>query len=241
MQKLIIKKKNKSSQRPLKNLATLILAAGQASRFGSAKQVAILNNEPMLSHSVSIARKNTPSNVHVVVGAYKNLVTEHLPQDVNIIENKYWQQGLGCSLATGIKLICDYYQREETRKQGSWHKKLLPRKVKSVATIDGVLILLADQVAITTQDIKRLITSWQAAPTRIHCAFYNSQCGVPAIFPASYFEQLQTLNQDVGAKRVLMNSESKRQISMPNAGIDIDTPEQLIQWQRAQNIETAHL
>jgi molybdenum cofactor cytidylyltransferase len=52
--------------------------------------------------------------------------------------------------------------------------------------------------------------------------------GVPAIFPRSYFQQLQGLTEDSGAKTLLSNTElSVTEIAMPEAELDIDRPEDL--------------
>jgi CTP:molybdopterin cytidylyltransferase MocA len=47
----------------------LVLAAGQASRFGSAKQLAILDGRPLLEHAVRAITASVIGRVIVVLGA----------------------------------------------------------------------------------------------------------------------------------------------------------------------------
>ncbi|WIO74669.1 nucleotidyltransferase family protein [Porticoccaceae bacterium LTM1] len=175
------------------------MAAGQAERFGSCKSLALLNGKPFLQHVIDAVTPIANNQIFAVTGRYHEEIKKQFPK-LSLIENKQWQQGLGSSISRGAKALSDEYE--------------------------NLLIVLADQVAIKTDDIKALMESHQ--PNQITCAFYSEKCGVPAIFSKSYFSQLLELNSDQGAKALLSNSENNVvTISMKRAALDIDTLDQL--------------
>ena len=87
------------------------------------------------------------------------------------------------------------------------------------------MITLADQVAVTADDLRQLVSRWEQHPDRIVAAQYDDTIGVPAIFPADLFRELAELQGDRGA-RVLLSRYPERVIGvpMPSAAQDIDTP-----------------
>lgn len=92
----------------------------------------------------------------------------------------------------------------------------------------GALIALADQVAVTADDLRRLVSRWEQQPDHIVAALYDETIGVPAIFPADLFPELAGLRGDRGA-RALLSRYPERVIGvpMPSAAQDIDTPADL--------------
>ncbi|MDA9347753.1 nucleotidyltransferase family protein [Porticoccaceae bacterium] len=175
----------------------LVLAAGAASRFGSAKQLLNYRGRSLVQHCIDKANRLCPGRVFVVLGANQELI-EPLISDAKIIRNHYWQQGLGVSIAAGIDNID-------------------PQS-------DGLLILLADQVALTTDELNLLLDAFDGSNTV--AAHYAGRHGVPAIFPRSLYAELRALSGDSGAKALLQRSDVNiTEIDLPNAAMDIDTPE----------------
>jgi molybdenum cofactor cytidylyltransferase len=91
------------------------------------------------------------------------------------------------------------------------------------------MLLLADQAAVSADDLKRLARAWRRQPQYIAAALYAGTSGVPAIFPRSAFRDLAELRGDVGA-RVLLRRSADRvvRVPMPSAALDVDTPEDLL-------------
>ena len=89
----------------------------------------------------------------------------------------------------------------------------------------GAPIALADQVAVTADDLRRLVTRWEQRPDRIVAAQYAGTTGVPAIFPVDLFGELAELQGDRGA-RALLSRYADRVVAvpMPSAAQDVDTP-----------------
>ena len=92
-----------------------------------------------------------------------------------------------------------------------------------------MLIALADQAAVTTEDLRRLAGVWRRDPASIAAAQYAGGVGVPAIFPRWCFRELNELRGDRGAQ-VLLHRHVDRlvRLPMPSAELDIDRPEDLL-------------
>ena len=90
-------------------------------------------------------------------------------------------------------------------------------------------MLLGDQVAVTTDDLRRLFAAWQQHPILIAAALYSGAPGLPAIFPRWAFSDLLELRGDRDPRAVLRrNVDRLVRVPMQNAGVELDTPEDLL-------------
>jgi molybdenum cofactor cytidylyltransferase len=181
----------------------LVLAAGAARRFGSPKQLARLGGEPLLLRAVTRATEVAGHAVSVVLGAHAAAIAPMLRHSpASVVVNRQWEEGLASSLRAGLANL--------------------------PGSTEAVLVTLADQVAVTGFDLRRLISSWRQQPDLVIAATYEGRTGVPAIFPHHCFPALLELRGDVGARQVLHRmADQCVRIAMPNAGLDVDTPEEL--------------
>lgn len=91
------------------------------------------------------------------------------------------------------------------------------------------MLVLADQAAVTAEDLRRLATTWRRQPDYIVAAQYGATLGAPAIFPAASFRDLAELRGDRGAQALFKrNPDRVIRVPMDSASIDIDTPEDLL-------------
>ena len=191
-------------------LYAIVLAAGASTRFGSPKQLVRIAGRPLLHAVVTRAAEVTGNALIVVLGAGAGELApllKHSPGSV--IVNRHWREGLASSIRAGV-----------TR---------LP------AACSAVLLLLADQAAVSADDLRRLAGSWRKQPQHIAAALYGGFCGAPAIFPRSSFRALSELRGDSGARALLMrNPDRVVRVPMPSAAIDIDTPEDLLALEAAK-------
>lgn len=190
----------------------LILAAGNASRFGSCKQLADWNGQPLLATSIETARTLEPAHIFIVGGAFYPQLLQALPEleakskrptdrPIELLEFPAWNLGVGHSLAFGIKYL-----------QNS----------------NPVLVLLGDQPLISAQDLRNLYRIWHRNPDKIACASFANTLGVPAIFPAHFKARLYECRGDRGAKNLLLRYPNQVvPVAMPSAEFDIDTPADL--------------
>jgi len=182
----------------------MVLAAGAASRFGSAKQLVRVAGRPLLHTSVSRAVDVAGAATIVVLGSYATELVpllRHTP--ATIVINRDWREGIGSSIRTGVGRL--------------------------PAACNGVLVMLADQAAVTSEDLRRLVNAWKRQPEYAAAALYCGGVGAPAIFPRSRFNELAELRGDAGARQLLQrNPDRLVRVPMESAALDIDTPEDLL-------------
>jgi len=193
-----------SSTRSADGLYAIVLAAGASTRFGSAKQLVRLAGRPLLHTVVTRASEVTGNALIVVLGsgaAQLAPLLKHSPGSVVI--NQEWREGLASSIRAGVARL--------------------------PAACSAVMLLLADQAAVTAEDLKRLAGSWRKQPQHMAAALYSGSCGAPAIFPRSSFRSLSELRGDTGARALLVrNPDRVVRVPMPSAAVDLDTPEDLL-------------
>jgi molybdenum cofactor cytidylyltransferase len=79
-----------------------------------------------------------------------------------------------------------------------------------------------------------LVSAWNGQDTVLAASVYSGQLGVPAIFPRWCFTELLQLRGDQGAKAIINRHASRLvHVPMPNAALDLDTPEDIAAAQEA--------
>ena len=185
-------------------LHAVVLAAGASTRFGSPKQLVRVAGRPLLHSALARAADVAGSAVSVVLGAHAAELTPLLTHSqALIVINRDWREGIASSIRAGVS-------------------RLPP-------SCNAVLLMLADQAAVTAEDLKRLVSAWRRQPDYIVAARYGMTTGVPAVFPRSVFSDLTALRGDTGARALLQrNPDRVVRVPMASAAIDIDTPEDLL-------------
>lgn len=185
------------------NVHVLVLAAGASTRLGQPKQLVQINGRPALHIALSNAVSVAANAVTVVIGANAGALTyllSHSP--ASSIVNRAWEEGIASSIRIGLSVV--------------------------PSSADAVMIVLGDQVCVTSDDLKRLLAAWNANETYIAAATYERAVGVPAIFPRWALAELAQLRGDEGARKILQrNLDRVVRVPMSNAGFDLDTPEDL--------------
>lgn len=188
----------------------LVLAAGASTRLGQPKQLVRLDGRPLLHTMVTHAVAAAGHAVTVVLGAHAQelaMLLKHSP--ASVIINRQWEEGLGASIRCGIAAL--------------------------PPACDAVLIMLADQVGLTGDDLKRLMSAWKGQDGVIAASLYSGTVGVPAIFPHWCFAELMALRGDRGARMLLLrHTDRLTRVPMSNAAHDLDTPEQLANLRRVR-------
>lgn len=187
-------------------IGIVVLAAGNASRFGAPKQQVPVEGVPLVRRAAEAA-VNAGANVVVVTGAYRQPVEKLLSGlPVSLAFNPDWQLGMGGSIACGVRHL-----------------------QKGADAVDAIIISLADQPMITTTELTQLIGAHRQTPGRIVAAKYDGVLGPPCLFPQAYFKDLADLHGARGARVVLERyADEVDALSIPMAAIDIDTPEDYV-------------
>jgi molybdenum cofactor cytidylyltransferase len=185
-------------------LYAIVLAAGASSRFGSPKQLVRVNGRPLMHTVVSRAVEVAGHSTLVVLGANAAELAPLLGHSpVTVVINRDWAEGLASSIRAGVARLPGF--------------------------CTGVMLVLADQPAVTAEDLRRLAGTWRRQPEYIVAAQYGATLGAPAIFPSTSFRDLSGLRGDRGASALFhRNPDRVVRVPMESASLDIDTPEDLL-------------
>jgi CTP:molybdopterin cytidylyltransferase MocA len=179
----------------------IVLAAGEASRFGSAKQLALLDGQPMLEHSLRAITAAPVGRVVLVLGAGAEEVAAGIDlHGAEPLVCPRWQEGQAASLACGLAELSD---------------------------CDAVVVTLGDQPRISPDAIRRVIATRGPGALAVR-ATYGGDPGHPVLLERRLFARMRNVTGDHGARNLLM-SVSVREIACDDlgGGEDVDTPAEL--------------
>jgi molybdenum cofactor cytidylyltransferase len=153
-------------------VAGLVLAAGGSERYGSPKQVAVLEGRPLLEHVVTALVDSALERIVVVLGSNgpRVLVEADLgPAEIVICRD--WAEGMSASLKAGIGAVSD---------------------------AQAALVVLGDQPRLSTASVTRVLDARRPGVDFIR-ATYGGKPGHPALLESAIFERIHGLQGDRGA------------------------------------------
>jgi len=185
------------------SLFAIVLAAGSARRFGSTKQLALFEDQPLVTRAARTAESVCGSRSILVAGSdWQRVAAACAPLQGFMVINPSFADGIASSIASAV------------------------RSVSVVA--DAVLLMLADQPLVTAEQIALLVDAWKTRPDSICASSYAGTVGPPVIFPAHIFPELMDLRGDRGAKAVIdANRDKLISVRLDEAAVDVDCPEDL--------------
>jgi CTP:molybdopterin cytidylyltransferase MocA len=178
----------------------LVLAAGAGTRFGSSKQLALLEGRPLLEHAVRAMTASPVGRVLVVLGSEAEDVAAGIDlRGAEVLLCRRWEEGQSASLASGLA---------------------------ELSHCEAVVVTLGDQPRISPDAIRRVIAArGDAAAVR---ATYGGEPGHPVLLEHDLFERLRDVTGDHGARNLLV-SVPTREVPCDDlgGGEDVDTPAEL--------------
>ena len=101
--------------------------------------------------------------------------------------------------------------------------------------VDAIVLLVCDQPFVDAFRIKQLIALRVQTEKSIVASSYANTLGVPALFDRSCFRELLALDDESGAKAIILsNPERVAELPFPQGEIDIDTMED---WEEFKTLE----
>lgn len=192
----------------MKSCAALILAAGAASRWANGPKVlASWDGRPLIDHVADVARAAGAAPIYRVLGAHREVIEAVVaPSDVSTVFNPRWADGLGASLACGMRA-------------------LLADPVASDCA--GVLILLGDQPLVSGSTLRALRERHERSG---HGLVFSSsgegRRGPPAFVARRFWPELTGLSGEEGARTLAVaHPDQVAIVSAPESAADIDTAE----------------
>lgn len=182
----------------------IILAAGNSSRLGEAKQLLAYRDKSLLRKVVDEALSLSQAWTIVVTGAEKEAIEQELSTTgVTIAYNADWPQGMASSIRTGVLEM----------------QRLQPQ-------ITACIISVCDQPFVTKEILLHLVEQHQETIRDIVASAYAGTGGVPVLFSKKYFAILLNLKGQEGAKKLLSIYQNEVLLVPFDKGeIDIDTRE----------------
>lgn len=186
-----------------KGPVVVLLAAGAGRRFGALKQLASIDDEPMVRRVARmLLRLRRP--LLVVTGAGGDAVAAALAGlPAACVPNPDWRDGLGASLGAGIRAVRDRFP-----------------------DASAALVCLADHPWLDARALETMLERHAQDPMRIFAADHAGEPGPPVLFPADCLPGLAAWRGAEGAQAWLRR-QGPRVERMPLDVADVDTPADL--------------
>ena len=179
----------------------MVLAAGAATRFGGAKQLAMLDGRPLLEHALRAMVAAPLGRVLVVLGSGAEDVIAGVDlYGAEPVVCERWDEGQSASLACGLAELAD---------------------------CEAVVVTLGDQPHISPDAIRRVMAARGGGAVAVR-ATYGGEPGHPVLLEHKLFERLRDVTGDHGARNLLLSVRT-REVPCDDlgGGADVDTRAQL--------------
>ncbi len=180
----------------------VVLAAGNAERFGENKLAAAVGGKTLIERALDAVPAEKLAAVCVVT-QYDEVESLALRHGFRCVRNERPQDGLSRSVRLGTEALR--------------------------SDCDAILYLVSDQPLLRRESVAALVDFGCAHPEHIVGASHDGKRGNPCVFPAKYFPELCALTGDVGGSAVIREHEDKLLLFDVNKEelLDVDTPQAL--------------
>lgn len=189
----------KNSTQP--KLGCLVMAAGNAARFGENKLAAVFEGKSLIRRALEAVPKYLFDKVFVVT-QYDEVEAMADEFGFSPLRNFHPDWGISHTIKLGTEAMLD---------------------------CDAVLYMVSDQPLLSSGSVANVVAAWKENPAFIVGASHNGKRGNPCIFPQEFFKKLMQLSEDHGGNTVI-RQHPDRLMLVEIAGeelTDIDTPKAL--------------
>lgn len=178
----------------------VVLAAGESSRLGQPKQLLPWRSTTLLRHAAQEALNAELGPVIVVLGSSAEACRAEIGVlPVQIVINLQWKDGMGRSIAEGMKAFAS-------------------------DAVDSVIVMLCDQPMVGTPLLKALDAELRRGESSIVATRRGTVLGPPAIFGYDWLASLRQLRGREGAKDIIAKGANVAELLYEDASFDVDTP-----------------
>ncbi len=194
-----------------KRAGCVVMAAGNALRFGDNKLAAKLEGRSLIERALDAAAGTGFCRV-AVVSQYPEVEELSRAWGFLALHNAHPDWGISHTIRLGTEALSD---------------------------CDGILYLVADQPLLTRESVDRVVRRWLEDPWKIAAAGHNGKRGNPCLFPRDLFPELEALREDHGGNTVIRAHEERLVLVEVAAQelTDVDTPEALRELRRRRRVQ----
>ena len=193
--------------KPAEKVGGVILAAGEAKRFGTQKLLAPLEGRPLVQHVVEAALASSLVEIVLVVGAEADAVAKVAAGRVRVVRNDDYSLGQASSLQAGLRAF--------------------------PPEIDAAVVLLGDVPNITPALIDTFIATRRRTGTLIVISRWKGRRSPPALLHRDVWPEAFALRGDVGMRDVFSARDDIAEVEVTGrlgSLEDVDVPGDFSGW-----------
>ena len=160
-------------------LGCVVMAAGNARRFGENKLAVRFRGKSLIRRTLEAVPQNVFDAVAVVT-QYSEIAALAKEFSFAAIRNEHPDFGISHTIKLGLTALRD---------------------------CDGVLFLVSDQPLLRRESVVKLAELWKQQPDKIAALGHGGVRGNPCLFPARFFPELLKLREDRGGNAVIRRHE----------------------------------
>ena len=182
-------------------IGCVVMAAGNARRFGENKLAAQLQGRSLILRALEAVPGELMERV-VVVTQYPEVMRLAEEFHFAAVHNPHPDYGISHTIELGLTGLRD---------------------------CDGVLFLVSDQPLLRRESVAALVETWKRQPDKIAALGHDGVRGNPCLFPSRFFPELMELQEDRGGNTVIRRHEECLVLleTEPKELYDVDTVEAL--------------
>jgi molybdenum cofactor cytidylyltransferase len=224
-------------------IAGVILAAGESSRFGRAKQLLDWKGQPFVRAVAKTALEAGLAPVIVVTGANAEQVQAAVKDlDVIVVQNDEWKSGQGSSIRAGIGALTSpppglpQIRQQLSRIDRKHAHAVFGGGAHRAEGVGGAIFLLVDQPQVTSSILRALVEKHAEGLYPVVAPMVMDRRANPVLFDRITLPDLMKLEGDVGGRAIFHRHHVEY---LPwhddRLLLDVDTPEM---YQRLISDET---
>ncbi len=188
-------------------IGCVVMAAGNAERFGQNKLSAVFRGKTLLEYALEAVPADRLAAVCVVT-QYPEAEASARRYGFRCVRNDRPERGAGFSVRLGVEALGDRCR--------------------------GIMFQVADQPLLRRESVTALVELFCAHPDRIAAMAHNGVRGNPCIFPAEFYPELCALEGDTGGSAVIRRHPERLLLLEvdPKELADVDTPQQLSELEK---------